>query len=100
MQTQAAKAGARDKAQAPASRALMVVHPALNRPLKPSALSAERMTAPQNGATSSDQSAILIPCGRMQVRQHELGHDARLRQDAGQTIAARRPRYSRLLTEK
>jgi len=46
---------------------LMVVHPALNRPAKPCALSAERMTAPQNGATSSDQSAVRTSCARPQA---------------------------------
>ncbi len=45
----------------------MVVHPALNRPAKPCALSAERMTAPQKGATSSDQSAVRTSCAR---REH------------------------------
>jgi hypothetical protein len=41
---------------------LMVVHPAFKRPVAPSLLKAERMTAPQNGATSSDQSAVFTSC--------------------------------------
>ncbi len=41
---------------------LMVVQPALNRPLKPSALRADLITAPQKGATSWDQSAVLMSC--------------------------------------
>ena len=40
---------------------LMVVHPAWNRPDKPRVVSADLMTAPQKGATSSLQSAVLMP---------------------------------------
>ncbi len=41
---------------------LMVVHPALIRPLTPAADSADLMTAPQKGFTASDQSAVLMSC--------------------------------------
>ena len=42
--------------------AFIVVQPALNRPLIPSPDIADFMTAPQKGATSTDQSAILMSC--------------------------------------
>lgn len=38
----------------------MVVHPALSSPLMPSAVKALLITSPQKGATSSDQSAVLM----------------------------------------
>lgn len=41
---------------------LIVDQPALKRPATPSVLNAERITAPQKGATSSDQSAVLMSC--------------------------------------
>ncbi len=47
---------------------LMVVHPALNRPLTPAAENADLMTAPQKGLTASDQSAVLISCGGHRAR--------------------------------
>ena len=37
---------------------LIVVQPALNRPATPAADMADLMTAPQNGDTASDQSAV------------------------------------------
>ena len=48
----------------------MVVHPALSSPLTPSALKALLMTSPQNGATSSDQSVVLMSAGGEGRRQH------------------------------
>ena len=48
----------------PYSFTLIVFQPALKRPLTPSQLSADHMTASQNGATSFDQSPVLISWGR------------------------------------
>ncbi len=42
------------------SAPLMVVHPALSSPPMPSAVKALLITSPQKGATSSDQSAVLM----------------------------------------
>ena len=47
----------------------MVAHPALSSPATPSAVSAERMTAPQNGATSSLQSATRMSGGGEEERR-------------------------------
>ena len=52
----------RIQAQAGQGGTLMVFQPAVNRPLRPCQLSAESMTASQKGATSSDQSAVLMSC--------------------------------------
>lgn len=42
---------------------LMVVQPARRRPRTPLTDRADLMTAPQNGETSSDQSAVFMSCG-------------------------------------
>lgn len=60
------KEGRKELTRAP----LMVVHPALSSPLTPSALKALLMTSPQNGATSSDQSVVLMSAGGEGRRQH------------------------------
>ena len=50
------------------SAPLIVAHPACSSPATPCAVSAERMTSPQKGATSSDQSAVRTSAGRCGVR--------------------------------
>lgn len=64
-------------------RTLMVDQPALRRPETPSVVKAERMTAPQKGATSSDQSAVFMSCHQQIATLNPSGREvackARLR---------------------